>query len=156
MSSQWSRTTKVIIALTSLFVMGLVLYLSRALMGPLLVAILLAYLLDPVVEFIEKRTPLTSKWSSTIVFFLFVALLITLIVTLVPILVRQAVGLVGDLSDIERYIEELMAQPVVILGQEFRLNQPQFSDLLGQLSENLTPAVEDAINVLEVTSTGLV
>ena len=89
-------------------------------------------------------------------FFLFVALLITLIVTLVPVLVRQAVELVGDLSDIERYIEELMARPVVVLGQEFRLNQPQFSDLIGQLSENLTPAVEDALNVLEVTSTGLV
>ncbi|KAA3658452.1 MAG: AI-2E family transporter [Chloroflexi bacterium] len=156
MSPQWSRTTKVVIAFTSLFVIGLVFYLSRALMGPLLIAILLAYLLDPVVEFVQKRTRLSSKWSSTIVFFLFVALLITLIVTLVPVLVRQAVGLVGDLSDIERYIEELMAQPIVILGQEFRLNQTQFSDLLGQLSEDLTPAMEGALNVLEVTSTGLV
>ncbi len=156
MSPQWSRTAKVIIAFTSLFVIGLIFYLSRALMGPLLIAILLAYLLGPVVEFIEKRTPLTSKWSSTIVFFLFVALLITLIGTLIPVLVRQAVGLIGDLSDIERFIEALMARPVVILGQEFRLNQPQFSDILSQLSENLTPAMEDALNVLEVTSTGLV
>ncbi|MCP5094260.1 MAG: AI-2E family transporter [Chloroflexi bacterium] len=152
MLPKWSQTTHVMMAAVSLLVIGIVLYLSRPLMGPLLLAILLAYLLDPVVEFVEKRTPLTSKVSSTIVFFLFVTILITLISTLVPVLIRQAVSLVGDLTDVELYIEELMARPLVVLGQEFRLNQPQFSQLL----ENLTPAVEDAFNVLEVTSTGFV
>ncbi|MCA9925912.1 MAG: AI-2E family transporter [Anaerolineales bacterium] len=156
MSPHWSQTTKAIIALVSLFVVGLIIYLSRALWGPLLVAILLAYLLDPVVEFVEKRTPLTSKWASAIVFFLFVAVLITLLVTLVPVLVRQAIELLGDLSDIEIYIEKLMARPFVVWGQEYRLNQPQFSNLLGRMSADLTPAMEDALNVLEVTSTGLV
>ena len=61
MSPQWNRTTKVIIAFASLFVTGLVFYLSRVLMGPLLVAILLTYLLGPVVEFVAKRTPLSSR-----------------------------------------------------------------------------------------------
>ena len=156
MSPDWNWTTRAVIAVASLLVLGFILYAARALIGPLLVAILLAYLLDPVVGLVAQRTPLSVKASATVVFFFFVTLLITLISTLVPVLIRQAVSLVGDLASIEQFVADLMARPIVVWGQEFRLDQPQFSQFIGQLTERLTPAVADALNVLGVTSTGFI
>lgn len=55
-SPPWSRTTKVIVVVVFLIVLFLLIGRFRALIGMLVIAAILGYLLEPVINFIDQRT----------------------------------------------------------------------------------------------------
>lgn len=55
-SPPWSRTTKVIVVVVFLIVVFLLISRFRALIGMLLIAAILSYLLEPIINFIDQRT----------------------------------------------------------------------------------------------------
>ena len=74
-STQWSRTTKRLVAVGLVIVLLLLFYVFRALLPPVLLAVVLAYLLKPLADGLERR----SKLPRTVaVFLVFLVLLLLL------------------------------------------------------------------------------
>jgi predicted PurR-regulated permease PerM len=57
-SPYWSSTTKIIVVVFTLIIIALLLMRFRTLVGMLVIAAILAYLLDPLISFIDRRTNL--------------------------------------------------------------------------------------------------
>lgn len=74
-----------------LLVFGLV-YLLHPILSPFLVALLLAYLFDPLVDRLEKWG-LSRTWGVVAVFALFTLIVMTLLLVLVPMLAKQLMRL---------------------------------------------------------------
>jgi predicted PurR-regulated permease PerM len=153
MSNHWNSTTRVVIVTVLLILAGLFINAARPLIGPLTVAALFAYALHPMVGRLETRTRLPYKWAVNFVYFPFLVLLIATPSTLVPILAGQLETLSIEVTRIFRLIEARLMEPITFLGQT--ISPEQLADFLGSAAESFTPAAEDAIQVLEATSTSL-
>ena len=155
MSKEWSPLTRVIVISICLLLTGLFIYLIRPLIGPLIVAALVAYVLNLTVKWLKSRTQLQHTWAVSIVYILFLALFIATPGILVPVLIGQFRTLSRELSVIEAQIEAYLTTPVVLLD---RIIYPEqlWAYFLGVATESLTPATEDAVQVLEATSISLV
>lgn len=78
--------------LAGLFLCGWLIYLLTPILSPFLVAMLLAYMGDPLVDRLERRG-LSRTWGVVIVFALFSLLLLIMLLVLIPMLGRQLVHL---------------------------------------------------------------
>ena len=72
--------------------LALFLYFLHPILTPFLVAIVLAYMFDPVVDRLEKAG-LSRTWGTVAVFALFTVIMMTLILVLVPLLAKQLLKL---------------------------------------------------------------
>ncbi|HEY8555119.1 MAG TPA: AI-2E family transporter [Burkholderiales bacterium] len=73
---------------------GILVYLLAPILTPFLLAALLAYIINPLVERLERwRVPRAA--AVTLVFVLFVAFVVVLLLVLVPLVYRQIVGFAG-------------------------------------------------------------
>lgn len=82
--------------LTSLVLLGVLLYLLAPVFTPFLVAALIAYLGDPLVDRLE-RVGLSRTWSVTVVFVALFGALALVVVLLIPLIERQVGHLVTRL-----------------------------------------------------------
>jgi predicted PurR-regulated permease PerM len=86
-----------------LWVIGWIIAKLSSVLLPLAMAGVLAYLLDPVVDFLEKRGKIPRPRAILLVFFLTLMLLLTLMATVVPKLIFETQELVDNLP---RYAEQ--------------------------------------------------
>ncbi len=75
-SPQWNSTTKLVVTLTFLVFIGALLVRFRNIIGPLLLAFILAYVLHPVVSFLSSSTRLSWRAAASVVFLIAVILLL--------------------------------------------------------------------------------
>ncbi len=109
-SAPWNQDTRRWVLIGLVVVLALVLYWIREIIPVLILALLLAYLLNPLVVLLSHRLRLSRLQATIILYLAFVALLIAVGVILVPLLFRQLRGLVSDL-------DQIVAQFDAILGQ---------------------------------------
>jgi predicted PurR-regulated permease PerM len=130
-------------------------YTLRPLIEPLIIAALVAYILNPLVRLVQSRTRLGHKWSVSLVYFSGLALLIIIPSALAPIAIRQVRSLSGNLAYIETQLETALTQPLNFAGLELHLGQI-LADFLEITTASLTPAAEGALTLIETTSLSLV
>jgi predicted PurR-regulated permease PerM len=134
--------------------MGLVwlLFAVRALIGSLVIAALLAYVLNPAVTLITNWTKLSHNLSASLVYLLFLAVLVALLVIFVPVVIRQARSLSLELQAIGLQLEGALVSPVTFLGFDLPLDE-----LLAELQEISAPLLklERILRVLKATTTNL-
>jgi predicted PurR-regulated permease PerM len=75
-SPPWSRTTKTIVVVAALLLLALLVMRFRTLLAMLVVAAILAYLLDPLIVFIDKRTNIRRGIVIAVVYIVLAAALI--------------------------------------------------------------------------------
>jgi predicted PurR-regulated permease PerM len=75
-SPPWSRTTKTIVVVFALLLLALLIMRFRTLLAMLVVAAILAYLLDPLIVFIDKRTNIRRGIVIAIVYLIIAAALV--------------------------------------------------------------------------------
>ncbi len=139
--------------LTILFI-GL-LWWAREMIGPLVIGALLAFLLNPAIEFLSHHTRLSRSWVATIVLFIGLGGVIALSALLVPILIDEIQVLFVDFQDILAQMQVLLSQPVVVLNWELTFEY-LIPDLTRLLSESITTIPENAFLILEATSKNLI
>ncbi len=139
--------------LTILFI-GL-LWWAREMIGPLIIGALLAFLLNPAIEFLSHHTRMSRSWVATIVLLIGLGGVIALSALLFPILIDEIQVLFVDFQDILAQIQVLLSQPVVILNWELTFEY-LIPDLTRLLSENITAIPENAFLILEATSKNLI
>jgi predicted PurR-regulated permease PerM len=148
----WSRVTRYLALILVLTALVWLLFAVRALIGPLVVAALLAYVLNPAVTLITTRTKLRHNLSVSLVYLLFLAVLVVILVIFVPVVVHQAKSLSLELQDIKVQLEDALVRPITFLGFDLSLDA-----LLVELKEISSPLLkpERVLRVLKATTTNL-
>jgi predicted PurR-regulated permease PerM len=152
MNEGWSRATRYLVLMIVLMGLVWLLFTVRALIGPLVIAALLAYILNPAVTLITTRTRLGHRLSVSLVYILFLTMLMALLIIFVPVVINQARRLSLELQSIRVQLEDTLASPVTFLGFDLPLDG-LLVELQGILSPLLKP--ERVFKVLKATTTNL-
>lgn len=112
----WSRTSRYFLLTLVLAALVWFIVAARALIGPLVISALLAYVLNPAVVFFNKKAKLPRKWVVLFVYLVSLAVIITLAVVFAPIIPEQVASLITELQKILIQIEEPLSRPIVFFG----------------------------------------
>lgn len=151
-SSSWSTTTRYFVLILLIGALIWLTIAARELIGPLAIAALVAYVLNPLVGKISAQSHLGRHWVVLLVYLLFLAAFVLLGVLVVPQLPPLAARLTEQLETIVVVVEEVAAQPVFIFGTQVSMeavlaNWPAFTqsvtrpdiviDMFAATSQNL-------------------
>jgi predicted PurR-regulated permease PerM len=121
MSPNWQTSTKyIVIALVIVGVIATIGF-ARALIGPLVISALLAFVLTPLVEKLAVYRRVSRDAAVLIVYLLFIALVIAIPSSVLPFVIPQLLNLSFDLIEIENQIESFFNQTLYIGGLSFSL-----------------------------------
>ncbi len=132
---RWNTTTKVVVIAIILILLGLVIYRFREVISPLIIALLLAFILDPIVDFLTDHLHLSRGLTTALVFLVLIvgmAGVVVAPVTAVPSVTRLVRSTQIDVIRIINDVGAFFEQPVEIGGYSIDL-----SDLYRELSTTL-------------------
>lgn len=118
MNHTWSRNTRTFALLITAAVLLALIYAARQLLGPLVIAALLAYVLNPLVTFVNRRSKLPRNLVVALLYLLSLGALVMLVVVFAPPLVEEAQALTSELQSISSQIQERLTEQITILGFE--------------------------------------
>lgn len=118
MNHTWSRNTRTFVLLITAAVLLALIYAARELLGPLIIAALLAYVLNPLVSFVNRRSKLPRNLVVALLYLLSLGALVLVIVVFAPPLVEEAQTLTSELQSISTQIQERLTEQVTVLGFE--------------------------------------
>jgi len=152
MSNNWGRETRLIALaiIIILFLFGA--YYIRDLFKPLITGALVAYIMMPAVNALKlKFKRMTHGVAVNLVYFIGLALILAVPITLVPILSGELQKLISDLINLPTLINSVFNKPLVIAG--FSLNIQSLLPNFGDTFANILKSVPDNIlKVIESTS----
>ncbi len=128
-SPHWNPTTKLVVGLTLVALVAGIIITFRQYIAPLTIALVLAYLLYPVCQWVHRRLRLSWRLAVSMVFLLFIVLLMGVLVLLGFVLVQQIqslyqVLLAFFLDEVPQLAREL-SQSVYLIGP-FRLDLTRY------------------------------
>ena len=151
---QWSTTTRAVVIIICLVLIGIFAYEIRPLITPLILAGLLAYTLNLAVRYLNRRTRLSRKWAVNLVYFILAAIIIATPSTLVPLAVSQWETLSVQLQASVQQLQEFLAAPLIIAGRQIPIDQVLAE--LTAMSTDFNSAFDGALAVVETTSLNLI
>ena len=87
--NSWEQPLKIVFLLLLAALLGFVVWQIREIFTPLIIAGLIAYLFSPLILFLGTRYKLSRKVAANIVFFLAVAIIIILLVSILPFAISE-------------------------------------------------------------------
>lgn len=144
-SPDWSSTTKLVIGLTFVAILAALLIYFRSIIGPLLLAVILAYVLHPAAAAFNSATRMNWRWSVNIVFFIFVLILILILTISGLAIIQQLQSLVGVITTftqtLPELVDQLSSQVYTVGPYQFGLSQADLQSLANQVLDTLQPAL---------------
>lgn len=147
MSTKWSAFTKSVVTVILLIAAAWLLVRFDALLAPLVIALLLAYLLNRPVNMLARRTGLNRTLATLLVFLALVVFLVAL-----PILFgRPVFSLISrvqlDLRAVQQALDRFFSQPVVIF--DVRL-EPQglYDQAIATIGDLMSPLATSALGAM--------
>jgi predicted PurR-regulated permease PerM len=142
----WGSTTKLVVGLTFVAIIAALLVRFQTLMGPLILAFMLTYLLHPLVESLNKATRLSWRMSVNLVYIVLVIILVSLFTATGFAVVQQFQSLVRV---IERFVTELPEMLENLSTQSYIIG-PYYIDFSQYLStENLTIIADQVLSAVQ-------
>jgi predicted PurR-regulated permease PerM len=141
----WNSGTKLIVGLTFVGIFVALLIYFRSIIGPLLLAVILAYVLHPVAAKLNRTTHLNWRWSVNIVFLLFVLILLAILTVSGFAIIQQMESLVGVITTftvtLPDFVDQISSQIYTIGPYQFGLNQTDLQSLANQVLNILQPVL---------------
>ncbi len=159
-SPQWSSTTKLVVGLTFIAIVAALLVNFRGIIGPLILAFILAYALHPLADRICRVSGLSWTASVNVVFLILVALLLTVFTLTGLAVAQQLQSLVRFVqtivTELPFFVENLSTQ-VYTFGP-FQLDFAQFDleTVANQLLDIVQPLLGQVGNLVRTFATGAV
>jgi predicted PurR-regulated permease PerM len=126
-----------------LILLALALYRFRLLLLPLSMALILAYLIEPLVNQLTKRTPLPRNLSIALIYLLLVAALVSIPVSTINPIVTQVTNFIHRTPQYIRDIGEFFQDPIVLADDIIiPVDQLSLDQLFASLSNNLVELVQ--------------
>ena len=145
-SPPWGSTVKLVVGLTIVAIVAALLVRFRSLVGPLLLAIVLSYLLHPLISFVSQKTGLKWRTSVNLLYLLLIILLIGLITATGVAAVKQTQDLYREVElfvqDLPEFVENLSTSVFMIAGFEVDMSR-----LLGQY--DVEQLLNQAVSIVE-------
>jgi predicted PurR-regulated permease PerM len=132
MDTRWSPTTKRWVAVFGVVAAYLLARRISAILPPIIITFILAYILTPIADFLTKHLRLRRTWAVLIIYLALIAILITLPALFIPSLIGQIQNFVEGLPTLIKAIDEFYDQPLVI--RDFTLD---LADVYEQASNSL-------------------
>jgi len=147
---RWDTATKRIVAVIGLLFLALVLYEFRSLLSPLVLSVLLAFILNPVIDFLEGRIGMHRGAASALIFIVLVIIMLGILaapVTAVPSVQRAIISAQLDLRQIIDDINAFLGQEIEIAGFTFDLSfvAEELSAALRRFVESLAQGALDVV-----------
>jgi predicted PurR-regulated permease PerM len=142
-SPKWNSTIKIIIGLTAAGLLIAMLIYFRSIIGPLLLAFILVYLLHPVASFLNTHTRFSWRASTNLIYFV---LLIIVIITSTLTSLAAIQQIQSLIKVIERFVNDLpklidsLSNQVINIGP-YTFDLSQFTDL-GQLGDQVISTLQ--------------
>jgi predicted PurR-regulated permease PerM len=147
----WSLETRYYVLTIVILLTGVVAWTAREMFSPLVIAGLIAYILNPIANLLSERTRLSHRFAVNFVYFVSVGLLIALPAVFVPVLSSDIETLSQDLLEIAYQLQSISAKPLVLGG--FMINLPA---LIPQPAESASFFIEsipeNILQIIEATS----
>lgn len=160
-SPPWNATTKLVVSLAVMALLsGLVIYF-RNIIGPLLLAFVLTYLLHPLTAWLSQKTRLSWRAASGIVFVFVVVVTFGALIAAGVVVVQQFQSLIRVVQNfitttLPQFLTDLSTQvyqigPFQIDFRQFALDPAALSQ---QIINSLQPVLGQAGNLLSTVATG--
>jgi predicted PurR-regulated permease PerM len=140
-SPKWGNTTKLIVGLTIVGLIAAMVFYFRQIIGPVLLAFILAFLLQPVAGRIHQWTRLSWRTVVGLIFILFLIIIISLTAVTGYAIIQQAQSLIVFIL---RFANDLPGLIANISTQEFTLGPFTF----GLAQFDLVALAEQALNTI--------
>jgi predicted PurR-regulated permease PerM len=141
----WNSGTKLVVGLTFVGILVALLIYFRSIIGPLLLAVILAYVLHPAAAVLNRKTHLNWRWSLNIVFLVFVLILLAILTVSGLAIIQQMQSLVGVINTFTVTLPEIVDQissQVYNFGPfQFGLSQTDLQSLANQILDTLQPVL---------------
>ncbi len=161
-SPRWGSNTKLIIGLTGVAIIAVLVVQFRQIIAPLILAIILAYLLQPIASFLTNKAHFPWRTAVAVIFLIIIVLLLGIFTLAGFAIVQQFQSLIGVFqqffTDLPTLINELSKQSYVLGPFQIDLSQFDFTSItnqllsyvqsfLGQLGSILSTVATQAISV---------
>jgi predicted PurR-regulated permease PerM len=145
-SPRWNSTFKMIIGLTTAALLIAMLIYFRSIIGPLILAFILIYLLHPLAAFLNSHTPLSWRSSVNIIYIFLLIILITSSTLTGLAAVQQIQSLIkvigSFVNDLPNLIDKLSVQTIII--GHYRIDLSQFTNL-GQFGTQVINTIQSIV-----------
>ncbi len=151
---QWSLSFRYFFGI--LFIGALIAFLFYAhdAVRNLVIAAFVAYLINPAVVYLSTQTKMSRKAAVNTVYFSALILLVGVPATLAPIFYDEVQIVIQDLLDLSDQLRLALSQPIHFYGLTFHLEE--WGQSIFQVQNAfLTPVPEEALQLLETTSVGV-
>ena len=153
-SPSWGTTTKLVLGLTLVAILAGVFIYYRSIVSLLVLASIITYLFQPLVSLLTEKTRLSWRFSTTIVFLLFIILLIGLLTGAGLAIAQQATGLVRVIQEFTENLPDLASDLTAFLEQYGIKDIINLSDLANRLLETIQPLLGQAGSIVGSLATG--
>ncbi len=146
-SPPWNPRVKIAVGVLVLILVGLALYMFRAVFVPLIIGALIAYVLTPVVNALVENNRVSKGAATALVFVAVLGVVVPLGIAAGRVVVEE--GLVMISSQLISYIRELdamSANTITFFGFEFAV---------GDLTSEITSALIDLVKTSATSTLGL-
>ncbi|RLD99100.1 MAG: hypothetical protein DRJ13_10150, partial [Bacteroidetes bacterium] len=150
----WGTTTKLVIGLTLVAILAGIFIYYRSIVSLLVLASIITYLFQPLVAFLTSKTRLSWRMNTTLVFLLFIILLIGLLTGAGLVIAQQATGLVRVVQEFTNDLPDLANELTVFLEQYGIKDIINLSDLANRLLETVQPLLGQAGSIVGSLATG--
>ncbi len=145
-SPPWNPATKIVVGVSVLVALGALLVAFRGFIGPLVLALMLAYLMHPVAQAFSRLTHLSWRAAVTVVYLFLAAAVLALLAAGGFALVQQAEGLYGVvqdflLTDLPHWLQYLSTHTYAFGPWVLDLRQYDFNALNQQLLASVQPLI---------------
>jgi len=143
---KWTPATKRAVLIICLLLIGLAVWQFSIVLAPLAVAVIIAFLLNPVVNRLTLHTPLKRGPAAALVYIAFLIILGLIPSLGAPLIIQQIRQLDFDIQEISTQINEAMDYQMVLGGARFNM-KILVEPVTGSLDQVFSPMATWAANV---------
>jgi len=152
MNKNWSQEARNLALAFFIVLLLLGAWYIRDIFKPLIIAGLIAYIINPAVNAIKKRFPrLSHNLVVNLVYFSVLAITLAIPLTLFPVLLREFQNLITDLQNLPDLVDSFFNQPLVIAGFSFNI-APMLPNFGETFNAFLNTIPGNLLKILESTS----
>lgn len=147
MSKRWSQSTKWLVIISSLAALVWIIARFSQIIAPLVIAVILAYVLNPPVRFLTARTRLPRTLVVASVYLTLIVILSLVIGAFVPSLIQQVTSIDVDLQASVEGISRFFERPLFIFGFSIDLLDV-YQEVSGTVENIVSPLASQTVSFL--------
>lgn len=152
---QWSSQMKIVVSLLLVTFSVYLLFRFRAILVPFILAVILAYILSPIVNLFQNLLHLKRGTATFLAYLLLLLVVSGLVMVVTPLLIDQISGLNVDIQRFIHGLNNFLGQRIYVAGQIINLDK-LFQQTTGALQGILEPVFGQTLGLAIEIITSLV